>query len=456
PDEEEVCGDGADNDCDGTPNECRPEDNLVTGASLLTDGAGYTGTYASAAGDVDGDGLGDILVSSVAYDGGGMIWLVTGGVQADITLETGATLQIQGSTRGNSFSQGSVGDINIDGTVDLPIFSDDSDSDYLGSISFVSASERGARQLSEVAHTRISGAAPYDYAGEHFDWGDVTGDGVLDILVGAPLHVDSEFYYSGAAYLIPGPLAGDHTVAEATITFSGPDGQDQEVGRQTALRDLNGDGHMDAMIGYSDPHENLNKEGALAIFYGPLTGDYSIFDADDVLLGSDYFEKVGDSLHGTEDVDGDGLVDLWIGSEGELGTNNGASYFLRSPFRGGIIRDVATATLTGEAAGDSFGGGMALGDVDQDGTTDVWAGAPGQSQAGEGSGKAYLFYGPFAGTRSGVDADAFHLGSGTDVNGGTGLAILGDVNADGEVDLLFGEGNYNNKGRSVVIFGYSY
>ncbi len=455
PEEEEICGDGADNDCDGTPNECRPEDNMVTGASLETDGAGQTGAFATALGDQDLDGLGEFLVSSATYDGGGRVWMVAGGVRGDMILENDADLEVRGTASMANWPF--VGDVNGDGTSDFSLVGGEVDPDDHGLLSFVSVNERGVRNLEEVAHTQVRGVAQYDQAGSAFDWGDLTGDGVPDLLIGAPLHPDENYYFPGAAYILPGPLPGDHTIAEAVTTFHGPEGQDQQVGRQAMLRDLNGDGLMDAFIGHSDPSQTLNHEGGLGIFYGPLQGDYSIFDAEDLLVGSEYFQQIGTFIRSSGDDDGDGLEDFWIASSvaSEGATGNGAAYYLPSPIRSGIIRDLAHAVLTGEAEDDGFGS-FALGDVDQDGATDIWAGAGGQEQAGPDSGKAYLFYGPFAGTRSAVDADAFHLGSGSGVSGGTGLSILGDVNGDGEVDLLFGEGTYNNKGRSVVIFGYSY
>jgi hypothetical protein len=459
PEEEEVCGDGADNDCDGTPNACRPEDNLASGTSLETDGAGQTGAVVVPFGDTNADGISEFLVNSVTYDGGGRIWMVASGVTGDMTLETDADTEIRAASGYLSASERPV-DVDGDLVPDFSMVGGEDDPDRIGVLSFASVTERGIRSVADVAHTQVRGIAPYDSVGNAFDVGDLTGDGTPDILIGSESHVDGDYYFVGAAYVIPGPLNGDHTVAEATTIFSGPQGQDQGVGRQTLLRDLNGDGILDATIGYLDPAQDLSKVGALSVFYGPISGDYEITDADLCLVGTDDNETLGATISSNGDDDGDGLDDFWIGSSSPYSADGlnrtGYAFYLRSPITGGVVRDLAYATLNGEAAADYFGDSLSLGDLDQDGATDLWTGSTGQSQAGEGSGKAYLFYGPFAGTRSAVDADAFHLGSGTNVGGANGLAILGDVNGDGEVDLAFGEATYNNKGRSVVIFGYSY
>jgi hypothetical protein len=148
------------------------------------------------------------------------------------------------------------------------------------------------------------------------------------------------------------------------------------------------------------------------------------------------------------DVDGDGTPDIYSSdfSDGALGASTGRVY----------VHSGATGerlfTLSGETAGDGFGIGVAdAGDVDGDGLADLVIGAWQHGAAAISGGKVYVY--------SGKDAELLYTITGN-VQGetlGFDATGLGDVNGDGVTDLLLTSAwsgiNGSRSGRTLVVAG---
>ena len=193
----EVCNDGLDNDCDGTDNGCSlagiidlaSADAKLTGEST-EDRVGKVKSLS--AGDVDGDGLLDILVGGYWNDAGG----------------------------------------------------EDAGAGYL-----VMAPVAGAFALSG-SDAKLVGEEASDWAGTSVAFaGDVDGDSIGDVLIGAT-RSDVGGADAGAAYLLYGPIAGTVDLSSADAVFVGEQPEDQAGWVSVASPgDVNNDGYADILVG---------------------------------------------------------------------------------------------------------------------------------------------------------------------------------------------------------------
>ena len=133
--------------------------------------------------------------------------------------------------------------------------------------------------------------------------------------------------------------------------------------------------------------------------------------------------------------------DLLVGAYGEDsgGDVAGAAYLLLGPATGEHALEQAAGRLTGERAGDMAGNAVsAAGDVDDDGHADLLVGAAAEGSNGAYAGTAYLVLGPVSGNRSLADADLRLRGDALGDQAGYSLAAAGDMNGDGQDDVLVG------------------
>jgi hypothetical protein len=283
---------------------------------------------------------------------------------------------------------------------------------------------------------------------------ELTGDGVPDLLIGGPLTKSADGSQGGALFLVPGPLSGDVDLDDTDV-YRLEGGASVGVwffGGTVLVVDLDGDGVDEVITSGQDGEPSLwildstrwqteGLDATVALMQTP-TMPFSTF---------------GTNAAASSDLDGDGLVELILGDDGDdqAGKSAGAIYIVENPPAGRYdVNTVTTAKLTGEAKSDWAGTCVAdAGDTDGDGLGDVLVGA---TKAYSG-GAAYLLSGPLEGDLSLSDADAIFVSETAGAHGGCGLAGGGDANGDGLDDLLIGAYTaYGEDGAAYLVQGGSH
>jgi len=132
-------------------------------------------------------------------------------------------------------------------------------------------------------------------------------------------------------------------------------------------------------------------------FYGPVTEDATLEQADAVFMNEDSNDQAGSSVAGPGDVNHDGYDDVLIGASAaeETEAQSGISYIVYGPASGTIDLSETDVKIIGENTGDALGqNGSGAGDVNDDGFADILIGAPSyRSVKGDFLGGVYLFEG---------------------------------------------------------------
>jgi Ca2+-binding RTX toxin-like protein len=395
------------------------------------------GSSVAGAGDINGDGIDDIIVGAPLGESGsrqstGETYVVFGSTSAfsaDFDLSTlngtnGFTISGDIKDYAIGLKVSSAGDVNGDGVDDLLIsapYNDVGGTRSVGSCYVVFGSDGGLpanlllSQLDGSNGFRINGATPKDLFGTSISRaGDINGDGIDDILVGAEQGVDV-FIGSpgeGKAYVIFGKNSGFSAVMTVG-TLNGSDGfaltgledYDYLGSAVSAAGDINGDGLDDIVIGaYGAAWESTGSRGEVYVVYGS-TSAFPAFASISTLDGTNGFkitglapgDEAGWSVSDAGDVNADGLDDLII-SSGPFGDKDSYVLFGRTGGFGAVV-DLPTLdsgeglrirSAAGEWAGSSV---SAAGDLNGDGIDDLILGASTAAFNGVNSGSAFVIFG---------------------------------------------------------------
>ncbi len=324
----------------------------------------------------------------------------------------------------------------------------------------------------------INGAQFYDSSGRALSGtGDINGDGMDDIAIGAP-----GGYGVGETYVVFGATDLGNSGALNLATLSGADGfvanglnaYDFCGYAVSSAGDINGDGDEDLIIGapMASPGGQTTAGECYVIFGGTNVGSTgslnlaSLDGSNGFRLSAIAYDLSGRAVS-TGDINGDGTDDLIIGApttfmpgktfvvfgDSDVGASGNIDLGALNGTDGFVINNIGMFAGTGAS--------VAAADVNNDDTDDIVIGAPGILPAGS----AYVVLGHAGvGATGEIDLTALDGTNGFRLNGvdmdsscGRSVASAGDLNGDGAEDIIIGAPYANQggttDGASYVVFG---
>ncbi|MEM7313133.1 MAG: integrin alpha, partial [Planctomycetota bacterium] len=392
-----------------------------------------SGRTISNAGDVNGDGFDDVMIGAATAgpngnSNAGETYVVFGGT----AVGSGGIINLSSLNGNNGFvlngidpndysgaSLGYAGDLNNDGLDDIAIgaiWADPNGNSAAGESYIVygatSIGSGGTFNLSSLNGTNgfvLNGIDALDNSGTISHAGDVDGDGLVDVIVGASYAQFQNGVNNGEAYIIFGdssPLGGASvdlsTLQVGQITLlNGPDDDSRAGYSVSDAGDINGDGFGDVIVG-SDRDRNY------VVFGNPVRAgsiDISALDGGNGFVITNVGDVSGHAASRAGDVNGDGFDDIIVGAVDDdySGAFIGESYVLfggETVGTGGLF-DAATVdgsngfVIKGSQFLGQLGSSVSYaGDVNGDGIDDIIIGAPGTSPEGKNNaGASYVVFG---------------------------------------------------------------
>ncbi|NEQ65321.1 MAG: hypothetical protein F6K21_07455 [Symploca sp. SIO2D2] len=489
--------------------------NGSNGFILIGDTYDFSGYSVSSAGDLNDDGIDDLIIGAPEaslYDipYAGRSYVVFGSTEQLTGINHLNSLYSYESfiLNGSGYSVSEAGDINDDGIDDLIIgapykgsgqsyvvFGSTDDFDF-------SISPPTGLELSSLDGTNgfiLNGVNGGDLSGYSVSGaGDINGDGIDDLIIGAPDAYSNGYGNAGQSYVV----FGSSNDFSSTFELSSLDGTngfilngfpwngDKSGYSVSGAGDINGDGIDDLIIGTrkTDPYGNISASQSYVVF-GSSDGFSSTFELSS-LDGSNGFiliNAMGDtgySVSGAGDINGDGIDDLIIGayeadpygnsSAGQSYVVFGSSNGFSTNYSKGSIPSFELSSLDGTNGfilngvngGDFLGYSVSsAGDINDDGIDDLIVGASFADPNGNvDAGQSYVVFGSSNGFSPSLDLSSLDGTNGFILNGiaagdksGSSVSGAGDINGDGIDDLIIGahQANaYNNDaGESYVVFG---
>jgi hypothetical protein len=457
--------------------------NLRRQADVKIVGGGQI-THVASAGDVNGDGIPDMLVSkgSVANEPTqGRNWVIFGQrpMPPLIDLDDPSTYSgfvIEGADEDDgAYESVGAGDINGDGLGDIIVGAGGGDNNLRfnsGTTYIVFGKKDTAPVLLAAFDAGTQGTLGYRIDGPHElalagRWvaapGDMNDDGLADILIGAPFAGRSYVVFGKAdtapidlrsfegdttRSMLPGEVIGEGF----RIETPSPDAdRSYSVG---AAGDVNGDGIPDVVIGVIG-----SRQSCACVVFGKADSEPVKLRS----LGDKGFKIKGPNIYwavaGAGDVNGDGLDDVIVGAPYTdhccgrahviFGKRDSEAVDVKNLGKGGYW-------LVGSGESDRVGTTVAsAGDINGDGRADVLVGATGVKNDANGrlfAGAAYVQYGKESRKAVRFDEGTWHgfrlTGGKYEDFVGASVAGVGDVNGDAVPDLLIG----SEAGQAYLVY----
>ena len=408
-------------------------DRIFTGENI----GDHFGNYVCA-GDVNGDGYGDILISASRYNNNrGRAYLYYGG---EGMMDTQADKVFDGEEDDIYLSEGiCLGDVNGDNFADV----------ILGSPLYGSNDEGrvyvfyGAPDMDLTCDLYFDGEPGMTgWFGYPVRAGDVDNDGIDDLLVSARQYDSAK----GRAYLYYG---GTNMNTDRDKTFIGENSGDLFGQKLVLGEDVNGDNYGDILIG-TRHWLSGDGTGRAYLYYGGPVANMDI-TCDKIFSGENAGDNFGNSVE-LFDIDNDGYADVLIGARkynyDVVKGGQGRVYIYWGEADMAVTADLI---IDGEenAHPELSSGRIQCGYINNDEYGDIVLPGANYYQA-ENRGRTYLYYG---GPQASMDITFDHTFTGGDAGARPAYVAVADFNGDNFEDFVLGGFAYDsNRGRAYVYY----
>ncbi|HRU54036.1 MAG TPA: FG-GAP and VCBS repeat-containing protein [Candidatus Sumerlaeia bacterium] len=271
--------------------------------------------------------------------------------------------------------------------------------------------------------------------------GDLNRDGIDDIAIGAHLGAIGSWSAAGKVYLVFGRKSLTHgsvidLVNQANVTIQGNE-QYAELGTMIAIGDINGDGASDLVLGEEyGSVGTLTTEGKIFCFWGKSSwaSSFSVSTANLIISGAVSWDCLGTAV-ALSDVNGDGILDLICTADG-WSSNKGAIYgfYGRTNFPAAIALSSQQPSfiIRGFDIRNEIGKTLVSGDFNGDGIGDIlFSSRDGERDGFNSEGRTYLVFGkPNFPSQLSIETEQVDY----IINGGVNNFQLGDAIAAGDLD----------------------
>jgi FG-GAP repeat len=360
-----------------------------------------------------------------------------------------------------------IGDLEVDGVVDLAVGApgdDDGGSDR-GAVWILFMNSDGTVDLDAKISSSDGGFNGTLRDGDDFGRavtgvGDLNGDAILDIAVGAPGDDDGGTD-RGAVWVLflnqDGTVRNEAKISANEGNFGGKLDDGDRFGTALAvLGDLDGDGNADLAVGAPGDDDDSIDTGAVWILFmnsnGTVKTEQKIsFDTgglDALLRSGDAF---GSAIANIDDLNRDTVSDIVVGAPGDDdgGVDAGAAWILYLTASGRVGHQQKLSLLEGDfdgaiSTGDAFAAALAnAGDLDLDGISELLAGAPGDDDGGIDTGAVWLLF-------PGRDGKVKHTQKLSSLEGQLGATL---ASGDRFGSAVAGIGNLDGKRATDLMVG---
>ncbi|MCP4709599.1 MAG: hypothetical protein GY869_13310, partial [Planctomycetes bacterium] len=403
------------------------------------------------AGDINGDGYSDIILGtndSNPEPGEGVAFVYHGSA-AGLSTNTGWFSEGEQSSANFGFSVSSAGDVNGDGYSDVIVGAEgyDNGQSHEGKVFVYHGNASG---LSYMTNWTAEGDKTNAYFGFSVGAaGDVNNDGYGDVIIGAAGYENGQAY-EGRAFVYHGSASGLNSSANWYVES---DQENAQLGFSIGTAgDVNGDGYSDVIVGAFFFSNDQDYEGRALVYHGSASGLNVVEDWS--AEGDQTSAYFGYSVGTAGDVNGDGYCDVIVGAElyDNPDINEGKAFVYHGSALG--LNTSADWTTEGNLVSAYFGCSVGTaGDVDNDGYSDVIVGAYRYSNGQADEGRVFVYHGSATGLN--LTADWSAESDQNEAYFGRAVGTAGDVNGDGYSDVIVGADYYdNNETNEGMVFVY--